>query len=100
MKEEIIQYNFHAWTYGKGKERLKPNDLLYLYAENLEDLIDKIKLFNKVACFECWNSLTFYKWVVTLVDNKEIDRSIIDVDHFPKMIGAHKIKVWGKTYEI
>lgn len=100
MKEKIILYNFHGFTKGKENERSIMNDNLNLYAENLEDLIDKIKLFNKVACFECWTSLTFYKWEITLVDNMEIGKSILEVIHFPKIISAHKIEVWGKTYEI
>ena len=52
MKEKIIMYSFDAWTKSKGNKLLN-SDCIQLYDENLEDLIDKIKLFNKVACFEC-----------------------------------------------
>ena len=99
MREEIIFYSFEAWTKNNLSEIIN-NDSLNLYATNLESLMKKIKLFNKVLCFECWYSITFYKWKITFVDNKEIDRTILDAEHFPKMIGAHKIKVWGGTYEI
>lgn len=99
MKEEIIFYSFEAWTKNNLSEIIN-NDSLNLFAVNLESLMKKIKLFNKVSCFERWYSITFYKWKITFVDNKEIDRTILEASHFPKMIGAHKIKVWGKTYDI
>ena len=99
MKEKIIMYSFDAWTKSKGNKLLN-SDCIQLYDENLEDLIDKIKLFNKVACFECWTSLKFFKWEITFFDYDNIDKKIIDTCYFPKMISAHKIEVWGKTYEI
>lgn len=99
MTKKIIYYSFDAWTKGNTSELLN-SDTLELYAESFEALIDKIKLFNKVACFECWTHLKFYKWEITLLNNERINTEIIDAYYFPEMIGAHKIKVWGKTYEI
>lgn len=99
MKEKKIMYSFDAWNENKVN-KLFNSDCVDLYDENLESLIEKIKLFNRVVCFECWTSLKFFKWELTILDNKILDRNIINVDYYPTMIGAHKIKVWGKTYEI
>ena len=91
-------YSFKAWTKGDLSDFFD-SDTIELYAESFNSLIEKIKLFNKVSCFECWTSLQFYKWAVTYLENG-VDKSIIRSCHFPEMIGAHKIKVWDKTYEI
>lgn len=99
MTEKKFYYGFEAWTKGEATELLN-SDTIELFAESLESLIEKIKLFNKVACFECWTSLKFYKWEITLFRNVVLDRRILDACYFPEMIGAHKIKAWGKTYEI
>jgi hypothetical protein len=37
---------------------------------------------------------------VTYSKEETVDINIIDACHFPQMINAHKIKIWGKTYEI
>lgn len=99
MNKKIIYYSFDAWTKGKDDEFFD-TDNVRLYAENLDNLIDKIKLFNKVACFECWTSMKFFKWELDFFDNENIGTKIIDACYFPEMINAHKIKVWGKTYEV
>lgn len=99
MTEKKFYYSFEAWTKEEATELLY-SDTIELFAESLESLIEKIKLFNKVACFECWTSLKFYKWEVTLFKNEVLDKRILDASYFPEMIGAHKIKAWGKTYEI
>lgn len=99
MKEKIIYYSFEALT-TRNKNEFEHSDTVELFSKSLEDLIEKIKLFNRVACFECWTSLKFYKWEFTLSKNEILDREILDACYFPEMIGAHKIKVWGKTYEI
>ena len=75
-------------------------DTIELFSESLENLIKKIKLFNNVACFECWTSLRFYKWEVTLFENEVLHKRILDACYFPKMIKPNKIEVWGVTYEI
>lgn len=93
-----IYYNFVAWT--NGKESNYFSDKIELYSKSLNGLIKKIKLFNNVSCFECWSSITFYKWTVTILENNAVDINIVDACHFPQMINAHKIKLWGKTYEI
>lgn len=99
MNEKKIYYSFEAWTKGDPNEFLH-RDTIELFAESLENLTKKIKLFNKVACFECWPSLKFYKWEITLFKNEVLHTSIVDACYFPEIIGAHKIKVWGITYEI
>lgn len=99
MTKKKFYYSFEAWTKGEATELLN-SDTIELFAESLDSLIEKIKLFNKVACFECWTSLKFYKWEITLFRNEVLDRRILDACYFPEMIGAHKIKAWGKTYEI
>ena len=99
MNEKKIYYSFEAWTKGEASEFLN-SDTIELFAKSLEALIEKIKLFNKVACFECWTSIKFYKWEITLFENKVLDKRILDACYFPEMIGAHKIKAWGVTYEI
>lgn len=99
MTGKNFYYNLTAWTKGETSDFLG-SDTINLYAESLEALIEKIKLFNKVACFECWTSLTFYKWEIILFKDNKKKKMIIDACHFPEMIDAHKIKVWGKTYEI
>lgn len=93
-----IYYSFSAWTKDKKDDTLKA-DTIDLYGNTMEDLIEKIKLFNKNLCFECWYSLTFYKWE-EIITFGNTDRNIIDCCHFPKIINAHKIEVWGETYEI
>lgn len=99
MTKKIFYYSFEAWTKGDATELLN-SDTIELFAESLDSLIEKIKLFNKVACFECWTSIKFYKWEITLFESKVLDKRILDACYFPEMIGAHKIKAWGKTYEI
>lgn len=95
-----IYYSFEAWA-KRGRSEFLNSDVIELFSESLENLIKKIKLFNKVACFECWTSLKFYKWEVTLFKNGEFDKKhIIDACYFPKMIKPNKIEVWGETYEI
>lgn len=99
MNEKKIYYSFEGWVKGEASEFLN-SDTIELFAKSLEALIEKIKLFNKVACFECWTSIKFYKWEITLFENNVLDKRILDACYFPEMIGAHKIKAWGKTYEI
>ena len=99
MIEKIIYYSFEAWT-TRNKNEFEHSDRVDLFSKSLEDLIEKIKLFNRVACFECWTSLSFFKWNFILSENEILDSEILDACYFPQMIGAHKIKVWGKTYEI
>lgn len=93
-----IYYSFCAWTKDKKDDTLI-SDTVEFYGRTIEDLIKKIKLCNKNMCFECWYSLTFYKWE-EIITFGNTDRNIIDCDRFPKIINAHKIEVWRKTYEI
>lgn len=100
MNEKKFLYSFEAWKKGEETKDFLNRDTIELFAESLDRLIEKIKLFNKIACFECWTSLKFYKWDIILFKKDTLVNSIVDACYFPEMIGAHKIKVWGITYEI
>ena len=91
-------YSFKAWKKG-NISNFFDSDSVELYAESLKALMNKIKTFNNVCCFDRWTSLQFYKWGITHLENS-IDINIISSCLFPEIIDAHKIKVWGKTYEI
>lgn len=91
-------YSFKAWKKGNLRNFFDSDEIV-LYAESLEALINKIKTFNNVCNFKCWTSIQFYKWGITYLENST-DINVISSCLLPEIIDAHKIKVWGKNYEI
>lgn len=48
---------------GNGKEKPYPSDHVFIYGENLNEVIKKFGNLNKSACFECWEQVYLIKWI-------------------------------------
>ena len=40
--------------FGNGKGKPYPSDHVFIFAENIKELIKKFETANKSLCFECW----------------------------------------------